>query len=48
MDRHTKLKIKLELREKHRILCYEYKMPFLWKRHMFFMLQSNVGGIPWG
>jgi hypothetical protein len=29
MDRHTKQKIKLELQEKHRTSCYEYKMPFL-------------------
>ncbi len=25
MDKHTKQHIKLELREKHRTLCYEYK-----------------------
>jgi hypothetical protein len=24
------------------------KMPFLWKRQMFSMQQSDVGGIPWG
>jgi len=48
MDIHTKQKIKLKLQEKHRTLCYEYKMPFLWKRHMLSMQQSNVGGVPWG
>jgi hypothetical protein len=35
MDRHTKQQIKLELREKCRTLCYEYK-------NSIFLEEANV------
>jgi hypothetical protein len=49
IHRHTrKTKDQARVARKNRTLCYEYKMQFLWKRHMFFMQQCNVGGIPLG
>jgi len=46
MDKHTKQLIKLELRENIGHCAMNTKMPFLWKRHMLNMQQSDVGGIP--